>query len=217
MTESKGKSASDLFPDLVSAKTKSAPSRPVVPSGKQSAGEARSQGEQQAPRRTAPPPFPDISWLKSGEFKGESILSGIPTVLVLVWDEKIKRLIAEGMKEFNYQIEYAQSEEEAIQKLKQLTPEIIIFHADSSDGGLEGSRFHRHVTWLPMAQRRKSLYILVGSQFETMYDLQALIHSANLVIKDQDMGHVAIIIRKGLQDYNKLFGSLVEAYQLQAQ
>lgn len=68
-----------------------------------------------------------------------------------------------------------------------------------------------------MAQRRKSLYILVGSQFETMYDLQALIHSANLVIKDQDMGHVAIIIRKGLQDYNKLFGSLVEAYQLQAQ
>ena len=45
----------------------------------------------------------------------------------------------------------------------------------------------------------------------THYDLEALAFSANLVINDREMPHLEPVLRKGLQDYEKLFRPLLDA------
>ena len=63
---------------------------------------------------------------------------------------------------------------------------------------------------MPMNIRRSMYYILVGIQFSTLYDLEALSYSANIVVNDKEIEHIDIILRKGMQDYMELFGSYAE-------
>ena len=60
-----------------------------------------------------------------------------------------------------------------------------------------------------MAKRRHIFYILVGPGFHTLYDLEALARSANVVVNDGDVGHLPTIFRKGRADQEKLFSPYV--------
>jgi len=64
---------------------------------------------------------------------------------------------------------------------------------------------------MAMSRRRYIFYILVGPEFRTLYDLEALANSANLVVNDSDASHFSIILKRGMNDYNDLFGPYLEA------
>ena len=163
---------------------------------------------------TQRPWLPDISWLKSGgKLRQKARVTDNPIALVLVKDEQIKSLVSAAMQEFDYQVEYSKSAEEIIERTTHVTPAIIINHVDSADGSVEESVFHNYMNWLPMLKRRNVVYILIASQVRTLYNLHALTHSANVVVHDKDVPHLAVIIRKGLHDNNILFGPLAEAIQ----
>ena len=52
---------------------------------------------------------------------------------------------------------------------------------------------------------------IVGPRLHTLYDLEALAFSANLVINDREMPYLEPVLRKGLRDYEKLFRPLIDA------
>jgi len=215
-TTSKGKSASELFPGLLQKKP-SPRQAETAQSGEQPAGsDAKSDVPSQTGNQPVQPQPPDISWLKSGKLREKAKVSSTPIVIVLVQDEKIKTLITDAMQEFDYQVEYYGSAEEVIARTRHVTPAIIINHADSAESPIEESAFHEYMNWLPMAQRRNIVYVLIAAQFRTLYDLHALSYSANIVVNDQDVKHLAVIIRKGVYDYNSLFGPFTEALHLHA-
>ena len=64
---------------------------------------------------------------------------------------------------------------------------------------------------LAMSQRRYLYYILVGPELHTLYDLEALAQSANLTVNERDVPHLRVILRKGLTDYEALFGPYLAA------
>jgi len=212
----KGKSASELFPGLVQGKPKAEQTK-TSPVKAASSNESKPTVSPLSNSLPVPPPPPDISWLKTGQFRESAKISDIPTVLAFVDNEKARPLISEAMQEFGYQVEYAESAKDAIQKTKQLTPGIIIFHTEIVNGAPAESAFHEYMKWLPMSKRRDIVYILVSAQSRTLYNLEALSYSANIVISDKDLPHLAIIIRKGLHEYRNLFGPYIEARQLHAQ
>ena len=215
MSESntKGKSALEIFPGLVQDKPDAKQANTAPPKEHSASSELKSVGPLPTNSRPVPPPPPDISWLKSGKLREKAKISDIPIVLVLVKDEKIKTLISEAMQEFDYQVEYAKSAEEVIERTKHLTPAFIINHLDIADGPIEESTFHEYVSGLPMSKRRGIVYILIAAQLRTLYNLHALSYSANIVVNDKDVQHLGVIIRKGLHDYVNLFGSFAEAIQ----
>ena len=56
-------------------------------------------------------------------------------------------------------------------------------------------------------------YALIGPQFHSLYDLEALTNSANLVVNDADVKHFSTILNKSIQDYNDLFGPYLAILQ----
>jgi hypothetical protein len=76
---------------------------------------------------------------------------------------------------------------------------------------LADSSFHTYMRVMSMEKRRYIYYILVGKEFHTLYDLEALSYSANVVINDNEIAHFDIILRKGLRDYDDLFGPYINA------
>jgi hypothetical protein len=64
---------------------------------------------------------------------------------------------------------------------------------------------------MAMARRRYVFYVLIGPEFRTLYDLEALANSANLVVNDSDTGHFSIILKRGMNEYQELFGPYLQA------
>ena len=63
---------------------------------------------------------------------------------------------------------------------------------------------------MAMERRRDIFYILFGPQFHSLYDLEALAYSANLVVSEQDLKFFDIILRKAIPAYEDLFAPILE-------
>ena len=158
----------------------------------------------------APKP-PDLGWLSSGVYSQKEAVENVPHALIMIGDEDITTEVTMAFGEMGYQPTYARSAEEAISKMQFMNFEAVVLHSRFEGGGLEDSTVHHHLREMAMARRRYIYYILVGPEFRTLYDLEALANSANLVVNDSDAGHFSIILKRAMNDYHDLFGPYLEA------
>lgn len=158
----------------------------------------------------APKP-PDLGWLSSGVYSEREAVENVPHVLVMIGNEETAGQVTAAFGEIGYQPTYARSAEEAIAKMQFMNFEAVVLHSRFEGGKLEDSTVHQHLREMAMARRRYIFYVLIGPEFRTLYDLEALADSANLVVSDSDAGHFAIILKRGMNDYQDLFGPYLEA------
>ncbi|MGV1100097.1 hypothetical protein ACUUL3_11910 [Thiovibrio sp. JS02] len=158
----------------------------------------------------APKP-PDTSWLSSGVYDEKEIIEDVPHVLVLAADEEVKTQATMAFGEMGYQPSYVDSAEAAIEKMQFMSFDAVVLHSRFEGGGVDDSTFHQYMREMAMSKRRYIFYVLVGSEFRTLYDLEALANSANLVINDNDIGHLSLVLKKGMSDYDELFGPFIDA------
>lgn len=52
--------------------------------------------------------------------------------------------------------------------------------------------------------------MLVGPNLNTLYELEALANSANLVINEKDIQYLDVILRKSITAYEQMFGPVME-------
>ncbi len=78
-------------------------------------------------------------------------------------------------------------------------------------GRPEPSALHHKIINLPMTVRRYIYYAVIGPEFHTFYDLEALTLSANLVINRHDLSSLQTILTKGLRSNTDLFSPLIQA------
>jgi len=161
-----------------------------------------------------PPPPPSLEWLKNQKDEDEGIFGGgardVPMALVLHEDDNMRHLIKSAMEGLGYQAMSVNSSEEAIHETNATTYACIIYHTGFEPGELKDSTFHNYMRKMPMSRRRMIYYILMGPEFISLYDIQALANSANLVIADKDMKDFQPILHKAIPYYEQLFGPLLE-------
>jgi len=158
----------------------------------------------------APKP-PDLGWLSSGIYSENEAVENVPHVLIMSGDEEITTQVTMAFGEIGYQPTYARSAEEAIGKMQFMNFEAVVLHSRFEGGDLNDSTVHQYLREMAMSRRRYVFYVLVGPEFRTTYDLEALANSANLVVNDRDAGHFSIILKRGMNDYQELFGPYLEA------
>ncbi len=156
-----------------------------------------------------PPAPPDISWLKEGTFEEEEAVEDIPQTLILVQPGKNLDTIIKAVESIGYQASFAETSQEAIGKMQFVNFASVILHSNFERDELEQSSFHQFMRDMPMNKRRFVFYILVGKTFSTLYDLEALANSANLVVNDREIPELLTILRKAIPSYEDLFGSLM--------
>jgi len=157
-----------------------------------------------------PPPPPDLAWLKDGFFEDKEVVEDVPLALVLMPDTPDKETVIKAAETFGYQVEAASSAEDAVEKMQFVTYSSVFLHTEYEPGGIESGIFHRYMRTMKMARRRFIFYVLIGQEFKTLYDLQALAHSANLVVNGMEVSFMGTILKKAIPEYEVLFGPLME-------
>ena len=160
------------------------------------------------------PGAPDTSWLQDGVFDDQDVVGDIPRALVLMPDTPARKKVNDALEALGYQVEQALQPLEAISKMRFINYAAVILDNRYEKGGLESSVFHRYMRGMEMARRRFIFYVLIGDEFNTLYDLQALVSSANLVVNDTEVPFIGTIFKKAFPEYETLFGPLMEELRI---
>ncbi|MBU0484410.1 MAG: hypothetical protein KKB30_07850 [Proteobacteria bacterium] len=158
----------------------------------------------------APPGPPDIGWLTSGDFEEQGELRDIPKALVAIAAGPVRTAVSGAFVESFYQPIAVANATEAIDQLRLVNYAAVVLHSEFEPGGLAKSAFHKVMCKMAMDKRRYIYYVLVGPKFNTLYGMQALANSANLVVNESDLKHLKTIMKRGKADYEELFGPLIE-------
>jgi hypothetical protein len=156
-----------------------------------------------------PPPPPSLDWLEMGLFQNVEKVEDVPMALVLHQANDQRKRIGEALESVGYQVCMADTITDAMEGMRFVNFASIVFQANM-EGPLEQSEFHTHMRKLPMDRRRYIFYILIGDQFHTLYNLEALAFSANLTVNSSDLSHLDIVLRKTIPAYEELFGPMLE-------
>ncbi len=165
--------------------------------------------------RVRPPEPPDTSWLADGDFEEEAVVSDIPQAMVLVRDEKIEEQVVSALTGLGYRAECVDDVSEAIEKMQFFNYSSIVMQSSFTQTGLNENEFHELMGTMSMSRRRYIFYALIGPEFNTFFNLQALACSANLVVNAQDTAHFGVILRKAIPEYEELFGPFMEELKVQ--
>lgn len=157
-----------------------------------------------------PPAYPDISWLAQGIYTERAVVHDVPKALILMASGQDRDTVATALAERGYQIEIPESASDALVQMRFSSFAAIVLHADF-ERSLAKSTFHRQMTSMPMQKRRTLFYALISKDVHTLYNLEALTYSANVVVNDTEIPHFDIILKKGLQEMQELLGPYTEA------
>lgn len=162
-----------------------------------------------------PPSPPDIGWLQDGVFDDEQVIEDIPLALILMEDNPGRDSIIESIEAIGYKTEIVDNSAEAIEKMQFVEYSAVVLHSLYEGAGLNSSPFHQYMCDMSMTKRRFIFYILIGKEFKTLYNLQAMANSANLVVNDAEIPYFSVIIRKSIPEYEELFGPITEELRIQ--
>ncbi len=183
----------------------------LPPGGNELLEKAKSENNQQVkPPPEAPHP-PDVSWLASGELSEKAVVSDIPMALILMKEGKMREQVVKAFESRNYMPVFKNSAEEAIEEMRFTDYAAVALHSSYEGANLDGSLFHEHMGEMGMSKRRYMFYLLIGPEFRTLYDLEALALSANLTVNENDVQYIDTILTKGLRSYEELFGPYLKA------
>ncbi len=208
--QTKKRDAFRLFPDLMQnlfgspgdKKKKRPPEEPVT--------ETRQVLPKSKEGHTVPPAPPDLNWLHQGIYEEQEEIEDIPAILLLMGAGNKADHLSSDWQELGYRVEMAETPGKAMEKLMSTHFAAVLMHADFEGEPLEESLVHSYIAWLPTPKRRTIFYILTGPNFQTLYDIEALSLSANLVINDAETNQLIPILRKSFRAYEELFGPLME-------
>lgn len=158
----------------------------------------------------SPPAYPDISWLATGMYGESDVVAEMNKVLILMPEGAARAAVAKAFADRDYQAEFPESAADAIAQMRFVTFAAVVLDADY-DGSLAESTFHAYMAKMPMEKRRYICYVLVGRDFHTLYDLEALAFSANVVVNVKEVAQIDTILKKAMNDYDALFGPYIEA------
>ena len=158
-----------------------------------------------------PPPPPNLDWLTSAQVQEKEVIEDIPMALIMVNRGPGLNSVREAFEDEGYLPVFAESIDDAMDRI-QFTPfTAVVLHSRFEGDSLSSNKFHIFMRKMAMLRRRNIHYTLIGPEFQTLYDLQAISNSANLVVNDKELNNFRLILKKSLHESQKLFGPLAEA------
>lgn len=171
--------------------------------------------QEAATNKIKPPEPPDTAWLYEGEFVDDEMVADIPQAMVLMPEGKAMDEVLRALAGLGYQAITVEHTRQALEKMQFVNYANIVLHSQFEGGGLSTNRFHQYMCRMNMSRRRFIFYVLIGPEFKTFYNLEALANSANLVVTEEDTPKFDIILRKAIPEYEELFGAYMTELRVQ--
>ena len=152
---------------------------------------------------------PDVSWLAGGvppESSDES--TQVRKGYVLISDAEKRMGVENTLTRLGFETDNGRALNNPHDELMTIKNCLVI--ADVSD---VVPTIHNHMLKLPMARRRTVYYVLIGPRLNTLFGLEALSLSVNLVVNYAELGKLEPILRKGFREYESLYAPFLEELQ----
>ncbi len=124
--------------------------------------------------------------------------------LALVLDAKNQSAWTEALESREFKIQYAQSPEHAVHKMKFTHFHFIALHENYGNKALESNPVYQTLIEMPMVTRRNIFLALIGKNFKSLSNMQAFQKSANVVINEKDLDKLGDILKKSISE-NEMF------------
>lgn len=173
-------------------------------------GKATVKGGKTSAGGITPPAPPDLSWLKESSLDQDERVEDIPMALVLHPENEQQEIVKDALEQVGYQVMTVTSVDEARERMRFVNFACVVQQSQFDGPKLADSSFYHYMRNMSMQRRRYLFYILIGPEFNTLYNLQALAYSANLVINDKDLYHMGVALRKAIPMYEQVFGAYME-------
>lgn len=157
-----------------------------------------------------PPRPPKLDWLAGGKSDEQDMVRDAQEVLLLMAEGQARETVVDAFTETGYDPVFPKSARDGIERMRFINYAAVVLHTRYEGNTLEESVFHAHMRKLVMGRRRSIFYTLIGPEFQTLYNLEALGNSANLVINDKDLKHCRTILKKAIPEYETFFKPYVE-------
>ena len=118
--------------------------------------------------------------------------------IALILDRQNDDLWTTALTELEYKLQRAKSPEHAVHKLRFNQYHVVAIHEKFGDTTLETSPLYAFIRDMPMDTRRKTFVAMVGENFKTLDNMEALSYSVNLVINQKDFDQLETILKKSI-------------------
>ena len=125
--------------------------------------------------------------------------------IALILDRQNDDLWVTALTELEYKFQRAKSLEHAIHKLRFNQYHVVVLHEKYGGATLKDSSLYEFISEMPMHTRRKIFVAIVGENFKTLDNMEALAYSVNLVINQKEMDQLEIILKKSIGDNDKFY------------
>ncbi len=125
--------------------------------------------------------------------------------IALILDRQNDDLWTTALTELEYKLQRAKSPEHAVHKLKFNQYHVVAFHEKFGGSTLETSPLYDFIRDMPMDTRRKIFVALVGENFKTLDNMEALAYSVNLVINQKELDQLEAILKKSIGDNDNFY------------
>lgn len=161
------------------------------------------------------PPAPrNLDWLRDGTFQDKEVVEDIPSALILMREGSEREQVIRAVESVGYRVELADDVQDAMDRMRFVTYSAVLLHTGFEPGDFAKGLFHTFMKDMNMSRRRYIFYVLIGPQFTTLYDLEAMTYSANVVVNDAEIQYMSLVLKKAIPEYEELFGPILEELRL---
>jgi hypothetical protein len=122
----------------------------------------------------------------------------------VVAGDALCEVISQALRELGVVWQREEHPERGLEMLRSTIYDIILIEGNG-DKPLRTNTVYQYLTSLPMAQRRDSMIVLIGSSFKTLNALEGFAYSAHLVINDSDMSNLGPILKKSWSEFEQFY------------
>ncbi|MEE8128555.1 MAG: zinc-ribbon domain-containing protein [Nitrospinaceae bacterium] len=125
--------------------------------------------------------------------------------IALILDRQNDDLWTTALTELEYKLQRAKSPEHAVHKLRFNQYHVVALHENFGNSTLDTSPLYEFIRYMPMNARRKIFVALVGENFKTLDNMEALSYSVNLVINQRELDQLDTILKKSIGDNDNFY------------
>ncbi len=124
--------------------------------------------------------------------------------IALVLDEAHQEQWVEALEERGYKIQFSKSPEHAVHKMKFTHFHLVALHENYGKVALKDNPVYQALATMPMSTRRNIFFVLIGSKFKTLNNMEAFAYSVNAVLNEKDIDKLAQVLKKSITE-NEFF------------
>ena len=109
------------------------------------------------------------------------------SALVCEDNAEFKSAINAALEGLKYGIEFAQSAEDAFEKLKFNQYGVIVLNERFGGSSPENNAVYKFLQFMPMSARRRIFLALIGKDFKTGDNMTAFAKSSNITVNEKDI------------------------------